>query len=80
MTVHKSQGSEYLVVILPLFLLHYPLLSRNLAYTGLTQAKKLSIMIGPIMAIGISIKRMIDRQRYTALADRPRSLSNASPD
>jgi hypothetical protein len=37
-------------------------------------------MIGPIMAIGISIKRMTDRQRYTALADRQRSLSNASPD
>ena len=74
-TVHKSQGSEYPVVVFPLFLQHYLLLSRNLVYTGLTRAKQLAILVGPTKAIGISIKRVTDRQRYTALADRLRSSS-----
>jgi exodeoxyribonuclease V alpha subunit len=78
-TVHKSQGSEYPVVVLPLFLQHYLLLSRNLVYTGLTRAKKLAILVGPTRAIGMSIKRVTDQQRYTALADRLRSLSTAAP-
>jgi len=78
-TVHKSQGSEYEAVILPLFLKHYLLPSRNLVYTGLTRAKKLAILVGPTKAIGISIKRVTDRQRYTALSDRLRSLSATSP-
>jgi len=69
-TVHKSQGSEYPVVIFPLFMQHYVLLSRNLLYTGLTRAKQLAILVGPTKAIGFSIKRVMDRQRYTALAER----------
>src|SRR6266516_4732489 len=69
-TVHKSQGSEYPVVIFPLFMQHYVLLSRNLVYTGLTRAKQLAILVGPTKAIGFSIKRVMDRQRYTALAER----------
>ncbi len=77
-TVHKSQGSEFPVVIFPIFLQHYLLLSRNLVYTGLTRAKRLAILVGPTKAIGISIKRATDRQRYTALADRLRSSPNAS--
>jgi len=74
-TVHKSQGSEYPVVILPIFMQHYLLLSRNLLYTGLTRAKQLAILVGPTKAIGLAIKRVTDRQRYTALADRMKSLS-----
>src|SRR2546421_9052890 len=69
-TVHKSQGSEYSVVILPLFMQHYILLSRNLLYTGMTRAKQLAILVGPTKAIGVAINRIMDRQRYTALADR----------
>ena len=69
-TVHKSQSSEYPVVILPIFLQHYVLLSRNLLYTGLTRAKQLAIFVGPTKAIGMAIKRIMDRQRYTALAER----------
>jgi exodeoxyribonuclease V alpha subunit len=69
-TVHKSQGSEYPVVILPIFLQQYLLLSRNLLYTGLTRAQQLAILVGPTKAIGLAIKRIVDRQRYTALADR----------
>ncbi len=73
-TVHKSQGSEYPVVIFPLFMQHYVLLSRNLVYTGLTRAKQLAILVGPTKAIGLAVKRVMDRQRYTALADRLRHL------
>jgi exodeoxyribonuclease V alpha subunit len=74
-TVHKSQGSEYPVVILPLFPQHYMLLSRNLLYTGLTRAKKLAILVGPGKAIGMAIHRVNDRKRYTALADRLQGLA-----
>jgi exodeoxyribonuclease V alpha subunit len=77
-TVHKSQGSEYPVVILPIFMQHYLLLSRNLLYTGLTRAKQLAILVGPTKAIGLAVKRVTDRQRYTALAERLKSPS-ASP-
>jgi exodeoxyribonuclease V alpha subunit len=74
-TIHKSQGSEYPVVILPLFMQHYILLSRNLLYTGLTRAKQLAILVGPTKALGMAIQRVMDRERYTALADRLKALS-----
>ncbi len=69
-TIHKSQGSEYPVVVAPIFMQNYLLLSRNLLYTGLTRAKQLAILVGPTKAIGLAVKRVVDRQRYTALADR----------
>jgi len=78
-TVHKSQGSEYPVVVLPIFMQHYLLLSRNLLYTGLTRARQLAVLVGPTRAIGLSIKRVTDRQRYTALAERLKSLSATPP-
>jgi exodeoxyribonuclease V alpha subunit len=67
------------VVIVPLFMQHYLLLSRNLLYTGLTRAKQLAILVGPTKAIGFTVKRMLDRQRYTALADRLKRMERASP-
>ena len=73
-TVHKSQGSEYPVVIFPVFMQHYMLLSRNLVYTGLTRAKQLAILVGPTKAIGLAVKRVMDRQRYTALGERLKRL------
>ena len=66
-TIHKSQGSEYPVVILPLFMQHYMMLSRNLIYTGLTRAKQLAILVGPAKAIGFTIGQVKDRERYTML-------------
>ena len=76
-TVHKSQGSEYPVVILLLFMQHYMLLSRNLLYTGLTRARQLAILVGPTKAIGLTVKRVMDRERYTALADRLKQLATS---
>jgi exodeoxyribonuclease V alpha subunit len=78
-TVHKSQGSEYPVVVLPIFMQHYLLLSRNLLYTGLTRAKQLAVLVGPTRAIGLSIKRVTDRERYTTLAERLKSLAATPP-
>ena len=72
-TVHKSQGSEYPVVIFPIFMQHYMLLSRNLVYTGLTRAKQMAILLGQTKALRMAIHRVTDRQRFTALAWRIRA-------
>jgi exodeoxyribonuclease V alpha subunit len=69
-TIHKSQGSEYPVTILPLYMQHYMMLSRNLLYTGLTRAKQLAILVGPAKAIGLAVKQARDTGRYTLLAQR----------
>ena len=69
-TIHKSQGSEYPVVILPMFSQHYVMLSRNLFYTGLTRARELAIVVGTSKAIGMAVKRRNDKERYTDLARR----------
>lgn len=69
-TIHKSQGSEYPVVILPLYMQHYLMLSRNLLYTGLTRAKKLAIVIGAKKAIAIAVRSTDNQQRYTQLKQR----------
>jgi exodeoxyribonuclease V alpha subunit len=71
-TIHKSQGSEYPVVILPIFMQHYLMLSRNLIYTGLTRARKLAIIVGPQKAISLAIRQMKDGERYTLLDSRLR--------
>lgn len=69
-TIHKAQGSEYPIVILPIFMQHFVLLSRNLLYTGLTRAKERAILVGTTKAIGFATRRVLDRQRYTQLAER----------
>jgi exodeoxyribonuclease V alpha subunit len=67
-TIHKAQGSEYPVVILPVFMEHYMMLSRNLIYTGITRARKLAIVVGSQKAIGLAVKQVKDQHRYTLLA------------
>lgn len=74
-TVHKAQGSEYPVVILPLFMTHYLMLSRNLLYTGLTRAKQLAILVGSPKAIGLAVRQVKDTSRYTLLAQRLRNIA-----
>ncbi len=69
-TVHKSQGSEYPVVILPIYMQHYMMLSRNLFYTGLTRAKKLAIVVGAKKAISLAVRSTDDQERYTRLRSR----------
>jgi exodeoxyribonuclease V alpha subunit len=55
-SVHKSQGSEYQAVIMPLLTQHFIMLQRNLFYTALTRAKKLSVIVGSYKALYIAIK------------------------
>ena len=69
-SIHKSQGSEYPVVILPLYTQHYVMLSRNLFYTGLTRAKKLALIVGSEKAVAIAVKQVKQQQRYTRLRKR----------
>ena len=69
-SIHKSQGSEYPVVILPLYTQHYVMLSRNLFYTGLTRAKKLALIVGSEKAIAIAVKQVKQQFRYTKLKDK----------
>lgn len=66
-TIHKSQGSEYDAVIIPIFMQHFMLLQRNLIYTAITRAKKLCIFIGQPQAIAMGIKNAKQEQRITFL-------------
>jgi len=69
-SVHKSQGSEYPVVILPVTTQHYILLQRNLIYTGITRAKKLVVLIGTKKALAIAIRNNKPQLRFTHLSVR----------
>ncbi len=69
-SVHKSQGSEYPVVILPVVIQHYLLLQRNLIYTGITRAKKRMVLIGTKKAVAMAIRNNKPQRRYTLLSER----------
>lgn len=69
-TVHKSQGSEFPCVIIPLHTTHFPLLQRNLLYTAVTRGKNLVIIVGSKKAINIAIHNNRVVQRYTMLKER----------
>jgi exodeoxyribonuclease V alpha subunit len=69
-TVHKSQGSEFPCVIIPLHTTHYPLLQRNLIYTAVTRGKSLVILVGSKKAINIAIRNDRVVQRFTMLRER----------
>jgi exodeoxyribonuclease V alpha subunit len=71
-TVHKSQGSEYPAVVMPLATQHYPMLERNLLYTGVTRGKALVVLIGQEKALRIAIRTMRSRKRLTNLSARIR--------
>ncbi len=69
-TVHKSQGSEYRIVVIPVMTQHYLLLQRNLLYTGITRAKDMVILIGTKKALWIAIKNNKTFHRNTSLKER----------
>jgi exodeoxyribonuclease V alpha subunit len=69
-SVHKSQGSEYPVVVIPVVTQHYMLLQRNLIYTAITRAKRLVVLIGTKKALAIAIKNNKVGKRYTYLKQR----------
>jgi len=72
-TVHKSQGSEYPCVILPLAMQHRVMLQRNLFYTGVTRAKRLVVVLGSLDAVRIAVRSQEGQQRYSRLCERIQS-------
>jgi exodeoxyribonuclease V alpha subunit len=74
-SIHKSQGSEYPAVIVPLLPQHYIMLQRNLLYTAITRARRLVVLVGSKRAVAIAVKNNKVQHRYTNLAAR---LSPAS--
>ena len=69
-TIHKSQGSEYPIVIMPVLMSHYVMLQRNLIYTGITRAKKICIIVGTAKALAYAIHNMTVLKRNTKLKER----------
>ena len=68
-TIHKSQGSEYPAVVIPVMTQHYPMLQRNLLYTGVTRGKKLVVLVGQTKAVAIAVRNVSGRQRWSKLRD-----------
>jgi exodeoxyribonuclease V alpha subunit len=66
-TIHKSQGSEYPAVVIPIMTQHYAMLQRNLIYTGVTRGKKLMVLVGQKKAIAIAVKNVSGRRRWSKL-------------
>ena len=69
-SIHKSQGSEFPAVVIPLLTTHYMMLQRNLLYTAVTRAQKLVVLVGSPRAIGIAVKADRAKERYSGLAER----------
>jgi exodeoxyribonuclease V alpha subunit len=70
MSIHKSQGSEFPAVVIPVHTQHYMMLQRNLLYTGITRGKRLVVLVGMTKAVAIAVKRADAVKRYTALRSR----------
>lgn len=69
-TIHKAQGSEYPIVVMPVLMNHYIMLQRNLIYTGITRAKKVLVMIGTKKALAYAVKNVTVTKRNTMLRER----------
>jgi len=67
-SVHKSQGSEYPVVVMPILTQHYMMLQRNLLYTAVTRARRMVVLVGTRKAIAIAVRNDKIAQRNSALA------------
>nr|WP_235790337.1 ATP-dependent RecD-like DNA helicase [Ruegeria pomeroyi] len=72
-TIHKSQGSEYPAVVIPVMTQHYAMLQRNLIYTGVTRGKKLVVLVGQKKAVAIAVKNISGRRRWSKLDEWLRS-------
>lgn len=71
-TIHKSQGSEYPIVVMPVLMNHFVMLQRNLVYTGVTRAKKILVIVGTKKALGYAVRNVTVSNRLTRLKERLR--------
>ena len=69
-TIHKSQGSEYPIVVIPILMNHFVMLQRNLIYTGITRAKKVLVLVGTKKALGYTVRNVTVSKRNTMLKER----------
>jgi exodeoxyribonuclease V alpha subunit len=76
-SIHKSQGSEYPVVVIPLAMQHYQLLERNLLYTAVTRGRKLVVIISEAKALRMAVKRQESQRRVTQLGERLREWGSS---
>ncbi len=76
-TIHKSQGSEYPAIVIPIAMQHFMMLKRNLLYTGVTRGKKMVVIVGEKKAIAMAIQNKNQGKRWNKLAPRIQSLSLA---
>ena len=77
-TIHKSQGSEFPAVVIPLATQHYLLLQRNLIYTGITRGKQLVMVIGQRRALNLAVRNARSEQRYSGLLARLRGEADVA--
>jgi exodeoxyribonuclease V alpha subunit len=68
-TIHKSQGSEYPAVVIPVMTQHYAMLQRNLLYTGVTRGKRLVVLVGQKKAVAIAVRNISGRRRWSKLGE-----------
>ena len=68
-TIHKSQGSEYPAVVIPIMTQHYAMLQRNLLYTGVTRGKRLVVLVGQKKAVAIAVRNVSGRRRWSQLKE-----------
>ena len=80
-TVHKAQGSEYPAVVMPVTTQHYPMLQRNLLYTGVTRGRQLVVLVAQPKAVAIAVKGGLERRRWSKLHEwlRRHTLEPAAP-
>ena len=76
-TIHKSQGSEYPAVVIPVMTQHYTMLQRNLLYTGVTRGKRLVVLVGQKKAVAIAVRSVSGRRRWSKLGEWLRSPPSA---
>ena len=69
-TIHKAQGSEYPIVVMPVLMTHFVMLQRNLIYTGITRAKKICVLIGAAKALAYAVRNVSVLKRNTSLRER----------
>ena len=69
-TIHKAQGSEYPIVVMPVLMTHFVMLQRNLIYTGITRAKKICVLLGAAKALAYAVRNVSVLKRNTRLKDR----------
>ncbi len=68
-TIHKSQGSEYPAVVIPVMTQHYAMLQRNLLYTRVTRGKQLVVLVGQKKAVAIAVRNVSGRRRWSKLQE-----------